>query len=298
MGKAQLAQKSFLGLSDSGFHRLAYTEWTPGSGVRPRQTIICVHGLTRNSRDFDSLAQDLAERLSARVVCLDVVGRGRSGWLTNKMAYAYPQYMADACALIARLDVDQVDWVGTSMGGLLGMFLSGMPGSPIRRMVVNDIGPWVPKEALQRIASYVGRHQSFEDLQELEEHLRTVHAPFGVLSDEDWAHLVEHGHHPTEDGTVRLSYDPDIAAVFQAQPPEDLDLWPVWDRVQCPVLILRGADSDLLSAETARDMVGRPGGPAAQLIEFAGCGHAPALMEEDQIAPIRDWLSTEHRAVA
>lgn len=278
-----MIDRSFLGLSPAGFHRIAYAEWGRGDAHR---SIVCVHGLTRNGRDFDTLAEALSG--DARVVCPDVVGRGRSDWLPDAALYGYPQYCADMTALIARLDVDAVDWVGTSMGGLIGMMLAAQPSSPIRRLVINDVGPFIPKAALERIAGYAGGDPDFPDLRALEVYLRLVLAPFGALTDEQWAHLARHGGRRKPNGALGLAYDPGIAAPFRSGPIGDVDLWPVWDRIRCPVLVLRGAGSDLLLPETAREMAAR--GPRARVIEVPGCGHAPSLMTEPQIAVVREFL--------
>ena len=276
---------SYLGLGTRGFHRIAYVEW--GAADAPR-TVVCAHGLTRNGRDFDRLASVLAQRW--RVACPDVVGRGRSDWLADPAGYGYPQYLADMAALIARLDVAAVDWVGTSMGGLIGMMLAAQPNSPIRRLVVNDVGPLVPKAAVERIAAYVGLNPSFESVGELEAHLRKVHEPFGALTDADWRHLALQGYRRLENGRFAPAYDPGIAAGFRGAL-EDVDLWPVWVAITCPGLVLRGARSDLLLAATAAEMTRR--GPGATLVEIPEAGHAPALMSAEQIAIVRDWLAAD-----
>jgi pimeloyl-ACP methyl ester carboxylesterase len=249
--------------------------------------VLCVHGLTRNGRDFDVLADALSRRW--RVVCPDVPGRGESEWLSHGEDYGYPLYLADMAMLIARLDVAEIDWVGTSMGGLIGMMLAAQPGSPIRRLVVNDIGPLIAKEGLERIATYVGEDPSFPDLAALEAYQRKVAASFGALTDAQWHHLAEHGHRRKPDGTFGRAYDPRIAEAFK-EVEGDIDLWPVWDAVRAPTLVLRGADTDLLRAEDAAAMTQR--GPKARLVEFAGIGHAPALMAPDQIAAIEHFLGT------
>ncbi|MGP1396153.1 MAG: alpha/beta fold hydrolase [Inquilinaceae bacterium] len=274
-----------LGLSAAGFHRIGYADWRP-DGVSAAPPLVCVHGLTRNGRDFDPLAGALSP--DRRVICPDIVGRGGSGRLADPAGYGYPQYLADMAVVLGRVDAPAVDWLGTSMGGLIGMVTAAQPGNPIRRLVINDVGPFIPKAALERIAGYVGQDPSFADVDAVEAYLRAVHAPFGPLTDAQWRHLAEHGHRIRDDGTLGLAYDPGIAAPFRSQPVEDVDLWPVWDAVTCPVLVLRGAASDLLSAETAMEMTRR--GPPATLIEIPGCGHAPALMDDVQIGHIRDWL--------
>ncbi|MCW2243675.1 alpha/beta fold hydrolase [Azospirillum canadense] len=278
-----MSERSFLGLSAAGFHKVAYTQW--GRDDAPR-TAVCVHGLTRNGRDFDALALDLAD--GWRVACPDVVGRGKSGWLGNPALYGYPQYCADMAALVARLGVETVDWVGTSMGGLIGLMLAAQPNSPIRRLVINDVGPFISKVGLQRIADYVGKDPVFEDIAAVESYLRFVLMGFGRLPDEAWRHMAEHSARPRPDGRWGLAYDPGIAEAFKAQPMQDVDLWAFWDRIQCPVLVLRGATSDILLRETAEEMTRR--GPKARVVEFANTGHAPALMTEDQIAAVRGFL--------
>jgi pimeloyl-ACP methyl ester carboxylesterase len=270
-------------LGPHGFHRLAYWEW-PGPKGAP--TVLCVHGLTRNGRDFDALAEALSAAF--RVVCPDVAGRGKSEWLGDPADYGYPVYLADMAALIARLDVEEVDWVGTSMGGLIGMMLAARPDAPIRRMVINDIGPLIAKEGLARIASYVGRDPSFRDLAEIEATLRVVAASFGPLSDAQWRHLATHSVRTKPDGSLGFAYDPHIGDAFRAAPPDDVDLWHAWDAVRCPTLVIRGAESDLLRRADAEAMTRR--GPRARLVEFSGIGHAPALMAQDQIAAIREFL--------
>ena len=270
-------------LGPHGFHQLAYWEWPGPPGAR---TVLCVHGLTRNGRDFDALAEALSAEV--RVICPDFPGRGQSEWLKEPGDYGYPLYLADMTALIARLDVETVDWVGTSMGGLTGMLLAAQPGAPIRRLVVNDIGPVIAKEGLARIGSYVGRDPSFADAAALEAALRQIAAAFGPLSDAQWRHLAAISARRKPDGTLGFAYDPHIGDAFRDTPAEDIDLWAQWDAITCPTLVLRGAQSDLLRPEDAQAMTRR--GPKARLIEFAGIGHAPALMAQDQIAAVRDFL--------
>ena len=268
---------------------MAYREWgAPEAG----RVVVCVHGLTRNGRDFDALAAALAGA-GCRVVCPDVVGRGDSDWLGDPAGYGFPRYLADMTVLLARLEAEAVDWVGTSRGGLIGMMLAAQPGSPLRRLVLNDVGPFLPKAALERIAGYVGQDPRFADLAAAEAYIRDIHAGFGALADHEWRRLAETSVVAAEreeeaGGALRLRYDPGIGAGFRARPVEDVDLWPVWDKVACPSLVLRGADSDLLPPGTAAEMTGR--GPRAELAEIAGCGHAPALIDPAQIALVRDWL--------
>lgn len=271
-------------LSASGFHRMAYREWGDETADR---TVVCVHGLTGNARDFDELAGALGAA-GYRVVCPDVVGRGASAWLADPEGYALHQYVADMATLLGRLRVGAVDWVGTSMGGLIGMSLAGRPNTPVRRLVVNDIGPFVPTAALQRLRAYLGTDSAFEDLEAAERWLREVRAPFGPLSDEEWRRMTERTVRQAEGGAYRLHYDPHIAVPFARTAGRDVDVWDVWDRITCPVLVLRGAESDLLLAETAAEMTSR--GPKAEVVELPGVGHAPALMDAAQIECISDWL--------
>lgn len=270
--------------SPSGLHRLAYLEW--GDPMNPR-ALVCVHGLTRCARDFDPLAAALADRY--RVVCPDMPGRGESDWLKNPMDYGTPTYLNAAVTLIARLGVDEVDWVGTSMGGLLGMALAALEHTPIRRMVVNEAGPLVAAAALERIGTYVGKAPDFPSFEAAERYIRAISAPFGPHSDAEWRFLTEHVVRRRPDGTYRVHYDPAIAVPFDAAAPhKDLDLWPVWEAIRCPTLVIRGALSDLLSRETVERM--KATGPRAQAVEIAGVGHAPTLMQADQIAVVREFL--------
>ncbi len=285
---ATMIERSFNGLSATGFHRVSYTQWDPSTGA-PTRAVVCVHGLTRNGRDFDRLAEALADALQARVVCPSVVGRGTSDWLANPDLYGYPQYLADMTALIARLDVERVDWVGSSMGGLIGMMLAAQPKSPIRRLVVNDIGPFVPKAALERIRDYIGHDPAFPDVRALEAYLREIYTVWGPMTDADWAHMARHTARPHPAGGVGLAYDPGIAKAFKTQPLTDVDLWAVWNAIRCPVLAFRGVLSDLMLADTADRMTRE--GPRATLVNVEGVGHCPSLMDAASIGRIRDFFA-------
>lgn len=265
-----------------GLYGVSYAEWGRPAAAR---AVVCVHGLTRTGRDFDHLAAVLQEQ--ARVICPDMVGRGLSDPLGNPEHYALPTYVAHMLQLMDKLELREVDWVGTSMGGLIGMGVAAS-GAPVRRLVLNDIGPFIPKTALERINLYLGLSLSFASLEALEAHLREIHAGFGALSDAEWRHLAEHSASRREDGTFRLSYDQRLGEPMKRGPLEDVDLWPVWDQIRCPVLVLRGVQSDLLLPETAAEMTRR--GPGAEVVEIDGTGHAPALMAKDQIEIVRDWL--------
>ena len=276
-------------LGTRGFHRMQYVEWGDAAAGR---VVLCVHGLTRNGRDFDTLAQALPE---FRVVCPDVVGRGGSDWLPAKPDYGYQQYCADMTVLLARVTATaggkapRIYWVGTSMGGILGMLLAASPNTPIERLVVNDVGAHIPAASLERLGTYVGKDPRFKTDREVEAYLRIVCAPFGPLTDAQWRHLTQHSAKQHADGSWGLSYDPGIGIPFQKEGPlEDVDLWRPYDAIGCPTLLLRGAQSDLLLPDTAAQMTQR--GPRARLVVFEGIGHAPMLMADDQIAAVRDFL--------
>ncbi|HTP61388.1 MAG TPA: alpha/beta hydrolase [Burkholderiales bacterium] len=312
------SQASFLSLSSGGFHRNAYLDWgKPASS----QVVVCVHGLSRNSRDFDYLARDLAR--DCRVICPDVVGRGDSEWLADKGDYSFSTYLSDAASLIARITAPAppvtlgtvrrlrgsgqgpatIDWVGTSMGGLIGMLLAAKRGSPIRRLVLNDIGAFISWGSLYRLKGYVAGGGSFRDLAEVEAYLRDACAPFGPLTDEQWRHLAEHSAARVGDGPnsalYRMRYDPAIGDTMRVSAPDPefplgpnflagIDLWKTWTEIRCPTLVLRGAESDVLSHETLMRMQAlRPG---VEVLELPGIGHAPALMSYDQIAAVREFL--------
>ncbi|MEO8741243.1 MAG: alpha/beta hydrolase [Casimicrobiaceae bacterium] len=274
---------AFRSLSPHGFHRVAYREW--GEPDNPR-VVICVHGLTRNGRDFDELAHALADRF--RVVCPDMPGRGDSEWLRDANDYTTPTYLTTLTALIARCRVDAVAWVGTSMGGLLGILLAAQPETPIARLVVNDIGPIIEPAALARIATYVGLDPLFDSFTALEAHVRAVSATFGPLTDAQWEALSRSTARQVKDGRWRLKYDPGIAAPFRVAAAAPTDLWSLWDAIKCPTLVLRGAQSDLLSSATAQAMHER--GPKPEVIEHVGIGHAPMLLTADQIDPVVRFL--------
>jgi len=270
-----------------GLRRLAYTEWGDPAN---RRVLVCVHGLTRQGRDFDVLAQALCQHY--RVVCPDVAGRGNSDWLADPAAYIVPTYVADMVTLLARLDADSVDWVGTSMGGLIGMGLAGLKGSPIRRLVLNDVGPRIEFAALARIGTYVGLPAHWATLDEAADALAVVCQGFGPHSREQWLALTRPQLRPDGDG-FKLHYDPAIGLAFRAVTPAlaqagELLLWQNFARITCPTLVLRGELSDLLSASTVAEMCACR--PQVQAHVVAGVGHAPTLVQPDQVAVVRDFL--------
>ena len=278
-------------LDSRGLHRMAYWEW--GDAANPR-VLVCVHGLSRQGRDFDTLARDLAG--DYRVVCPDVVGRGRSDHLSDPMGYTIPAYVADMVTLLARLNAQTVDWVGTSMGGLIGLGVASLKGSPVRRLVLNDVGPTIQPQALQRIGAYLGQPAHWATVDEAADALWSISHGFGPHTREQWLALTRPQLVPDEsskEGGFKPHYDPAIAVPFRAVTPElaaagEAMLWHSYDQLRCETLLLRGAESDLLSHETALAMTQR--GPRARLVEFAGVGHAPTLVAPDQVAAVREFL--------
>ena len=264
--------------------RLAWIERGPGDASR---TVVCVHGLTRNARDFDRLGQELAAR-GLRVLQVDVAGRGRSGWLEDPLLYDLPVYARQLADWLARLRLSRVDWIGTSMGGLVAFELAKSRPRLFRTLVLNDIGPFVPAAALEPIAAYLGLDLAFPHIDALEEHLRTIHAGFGPLGHAGWRHLALHS--ARREGDVwRLHYDPRIREPFLARRGRDVVLWEGFDALACPVLVLRGEESAVLSRDVVAEMRRRR--PDLGVVEFPGIGHAPALMARDQIEVVAAFLA-------
>lgn len=284
-------------------HKMAYWAW---GNPQSAQVVVCVHGLSRQGRDFDVLAQALCDRAGGdvRVICPDVAGRGHSDWLPDPMGYQIPVYAADMLALLAQLHheapMTRLDWVGTSMGGLIGMVVAGQPGlplpTPVRRMVLNDVGPVIQWSALQRIGSYVGQTGRFASLQAAADAMWAVSSGFGPHTPEQWLALSRHMVRPAgadATGALTLHYDPAIAAPFKALTEESAQagesaLWQLYDGIQAQVLLTRGAESDLLSPQTAQAMAAR--GPKARVIEFDGVGHAPTFVAPAQVDAVTAWL--------
>ena len=299
-----MKQQSFLSLGPTGFHRVAYTDW--GDPENPH-VVLCVHGLSRNSRDFDYLADVLQK--SCRVVCMDVVGRGESEWLEDKSGYSFSTYLSDAAALVARVTTPvreglfrqaatrRLDWVGTSMGGLMGMLLAAKRGSPIGRLVMNDVGPFVPWNGLIRLKGHLGHPRGFASLRLAGQFLREACKSFGPLTEAQWDHLIQHSVRRQDDGRWHLRFDPAIGKWSSQRDPElpigpeflrGIDLWTVWKAVNCAVLVLRGAESEVLLAATVEEMRKRK--PGTRSVEFEGVGHAPALFDAAQIDVVRGFL--------
>lgn len=281
-----------------GSHRMAWWRW---GNPRARQVLLCVHGLTRQGRDFDTLARAMLARAgdSLQVVCPDVVGRGQSDWLKDPQAYQMPTYVADMLLLLAHLQPETLDWVGTSMGGLIGMAIAGQPDLPefarVRRLVLNDVGPVIEWQALQRIGQYLGKVAVFDTEQQAADALWAIASSFGPHTPAQWLALTRPQIKPLGDGTGRftLRYDPALAEPFKAVTEESAEqgqamLWQAYDAITAQTLLLRGLQSDLLSPGTAQAMTQR--GPKAQLIEFAGVGHAPTLIAPDQVQAVTSFL--------
>jgi len=284
--------KSVQCCSPTGLHHMSYKEW--GDEHNPN-ILICAHGVTRVGDDFDALARALSDHY--RVICPDVVGRGRSGRLLNPQLYRIPQYVSDMVTLIARVTAHnegaKIDWFGTSMGGLIGMALASLPDNPIRKLVLNDIGPTLDPAALLRIGDYIGQELRFPDFDAAARFVRDVSLSFGEHTDDQWHKLASDVLRQEDDGQWVRHYDMGLAQPFRSATPEsaradEAALWAAYDAIRCPTLLIRGERSDLLSPETAREMASR--GPKAQLVEIAGVGHAPTFLNEEQIAIARQFL--------
>lgn len=282
------AHTEFLSVdTPEGPHRMAWQCWQK-SGMDDAPLLVCVHGLTRNRHDFDIIAAAMTGHY--RVITVDILGRGDSDYLKDASHYGYPLYVSLMLQLLNHLKEEtgetSVDWLGTSMGGLIGMMIAAQPHSPVARLILNDIGPYIPLQGLQRLAEYVGKAPLFTAASDVEEYIRIILSGFGPLTDAQWQHLARYAAAKNESGRWRMRYDPRIAMAFEGLS-SDIDLQPVWSAVRCPVLVLRGENSDLLSAATVADMCSRPATVSAT---FADTGHAPALMCEEQISVIRDFL--------
>ncbi len=267
------------------FYKIAFVEF--GNPAAP--TVVCVHGLTRNGRDFDALAEALSDRF--HVVCPDLPGRGKSDWLPDGISYQPPTYAVALAHLLAQIN-KPVSWVGTSLGGICGMMIAAAQNTPITRLVLNDIGPHIPAAALARIRDYmVAAPQRFASLAALAKHLREVHAPFGKLSEAEWAHLARFSARqvmdPSGEGnSIAMHYDPKIVEPIRATVPLDVEMWPIWDMIHMPRLVIRGAKSDLLLADTYDRMQNE----GAEGYVVADAGHAPALMDYESQARIKAFL--------
>jgi len=297
-----LSKKIFCSHS-SGSYRVSYCEWPMHNKRKSEdseehaETLICVHGLTGNATGFEVLAKSFTKDASSfhydSIVCPDVVGRGNSDWLPLPQDYGYPRYQIDMASIIAATSNGRkVDWIGTSMGGIIGMILASFPNSPIRKLVLNDVGPFVPRQAILRIADYVSKTPSFENFNAAIEYFKKKHKSF-ALTEEQWVTLTKNNVEKVIDnstGMFRLRYDPNIGLAFQnTSLLQDMDLWTLWDKITIPVMVLRGTESDLLTKEIVQEMSQR-GPKLAKIIECEGVGHAPMLLESYQIESIKQFL--------
>ena len=278
-------------VTPEGDKQVTYQHWynKPAVESQPNAPLLfCVHGLTRNRHDFDMIAEVLAHRY--QVITLDILGRGDSDRMSDPSLYGYPLYVSQCLQMIQfwldKTDTKTVHWLGTSMGGLIGMMLASQPNSVISRLVLNDVGTFIPLSAIQRLAEYVGQAPEFDDLHQVEQYLRIVAKPFGPLTDAQWQHLARYSAEETEQNQWQLRYDPAIAEAF-SEVVEDIDISDIWQQVSCPSLIIRGAESDLLTEANAQQMLQRP---HTQLEVVAGVGHAPMLMSQEQIALVDHYL--------
>jgi pimeloyl-ACP methyl ester carboxylesterase len=284
----QVQRKTVQCLSPTGLHTLSYKEWGDPAN---RKVLVCVHGVTRVADDFDALAPALADEY--RVICPDVVGRGYSGWLRDPRNYQLPQYVSDMVTLLARADAEVVDWFGTSMGGLIGMGLASLPDNPVRKMLLNDVGPGLNKTALSRIGEYIGQDVRFPSFDEAAAYIKAISISFGPHSDEHWHKLATDVLRQDEEGKWKRHYDLGLAVPIKATTPEmaqaaEAMLWAAYDAMRCETLVVRGAESDLLTPEVAQQMTQR--GPKARLVELPGVGHAPTFVQADQIAIAREFF--------
>lgn len=285
MNQASAALSLFAGVPHPGGQHRIHVRYWKARAASTLPALICVHGLTRHGGDFATVA----EKLSATrdVYAPDMPGRGGSEYLADPALYNYGQYSADCLALLAHFGLKQVDWLGTSMGGLIGMILAATRETPVRKLALNDIGPFLPMAALARIGAYVGKPMRFADLRQVEIYCRQIYSGFGIKRDEDWRAFAANSVKPAGDGSYQLHYDPAIAAPF-LNVTGDVDAWKIYDAIHVPTLLIRGENSDTLLKETAEEMTWR--GPKAQLVTIAGAGHAPALLEEGQIELVRKFL--------
>jgi len=290
----------FLGLSEEGFHRVHYLEW---GNKAEKPALICVHGMTRNAHDFDALAASFSQQ-GRHVFCPDLVGRGDSDWLQNPLHYTYEQYLADMNTLIARTDDKHIDWIGTSLGGLIGMILASLPQSPIQRLVLNDIGPQISTKALARLTTYAGHDPEFASIADAKRYFRSIYSDFGKLSDAQWQHLTENSIRETASGKFIAKLDQRIKfsmnkskIAWQAMlhPQKawegtlfDVDLWHIWRKVRCPVLVIHGVHSDILVPDTIQKM--QQIHPDVTVINIEDAGHAPHLLDESLQNKIYQWL--------
>lgn len=297
-----MKQNYVLCTSLEGFHNMVYSEWEPIA--TKRSTVICVHGFARNRHDFDPLAKFLSEKGHA-VFCPDIVGRGDSTWFNNAKHYNYQQYAIDLNTLIARTNSKYIDWIGTSMGGILGMVLASLPNSPIRNLILNDVGPQLPVHTLWRLSQYIDNHPYFKNFIEAKSYLKKIYHGFGSLNEEQWDYITKHSIMQCKPKLYTVKLDPHIkpakpSSQFMKElfmtPHKafegilfDIDLWDMWKNIRCPVLVIHGQNSDLLLNEHIEKM--QVTHPSVTVMEIMDAGHAPVLFEQDQHEKITKWLA-------
>lgn len=281
-------EKHFFSKNSKGTHRIVFNDW----GNEDAKPILCVHGLTGNGHDFDFIAEELIKS-DYRLIAVDLPGRGRSDFLPDTMDYNYNQYCNDLAALLVHLKLPHVDWLGVSLGGLLGIRMAGEPNSPIRRLIINDVGPVVPQNALNFIHSVISQTYTFETIKDLENRMRTTRGlTWGPMTDEQWHHMAEHNARALADGSISYAYDPGIAKIFEIEPTGDQDLWPYWDKIKCPVMLIHGYKSVVLTKPIIEEMGQRGPGHNMDVVVFKDCGHVPSLMAPNHIEVIKSWLNT------
>lgn len=279
-----MEQRTYLGFSEkAGFYRLSYTEW--GDRHNP-DVLLCVPALNRNGRDFDFLAGRLSDRY--RVICLDLVGRGQSDWFDDGASYSNNQYCHDINTLIAHLGVDHVDYLGASMGGMLGIFLAAQKKTPIRRLILNDVGPILPHDSVERIRRHALKENFFHTLDEADRFIRRIYKTFGIEDDNHWQHLVRHSIMPKGDGYT-LAFDPRAARAVRWHLHLELGYWAEWNRLTCPILVLHGGESDILTDGILQHMKESP--IPFDCHTFEGCGHVPNLMADHHLDVVDRWLT-------
>lgn len=297
-----MRKNSFLGISEEGFHNIAYTEWGSWSEL---PTVLCVHGYTRNGRDFDALASFLGIK-GRHIFCPDVVGRGDSSWFKQAHHYNFNQYVADMNNLIARTRAQQIDWIGTSMGGMIGMMMAALPNSPIQRLILNDIGPQIPLHGLRKLANNIGNDPEFKSVEEAKQHFKKNYTQFGILSEKQWDTFTEHSIEQHATNVFRAKIDPrirnpkstgQIVTDFFHHPHKalegilfDIDLWSIWNKIHCPVLVIHGAHSELLTPEIIKKMIRTHAN--TEVYTIADAGHAPALLDVTNHETIDHWLNS------
>lgn len=284
-------QHFYRGLSPHGFQELSYIEW---GDPKNTDVLICVHGFTRNSRDFDYLAQDL--RMKYRIICPDLLGHGKSDYVKDARVYTFSQYMADLVTLLAHSGAETIHWLGTSLGGILGMMMAAQPGTPLKSLILNDVGMIIPHTALDRIGIYARNAHIFSAFDEALSYFQTVLAPMGSLASKKWEHITKYGTLTSPKGELRLAYDPAIGDALKENASSMVHLETYWKAIRCPLFVLRGEDSDFLSPTIAEKM--RYDQPTAQITVIPECGHAPSLMETSHHQLIKTWLESLPQAAA